>query len=125
MRLARLFLLSIVSIVAGLMTAHAQNDEASVKTRMKDRVAQIDPLKVAGALGENNQGFLEQRGALDQAQTAVMTAENADRRTLYGILGSRLGITPALVGQQRAEQVRNTSKPGVWLQAPDGSWYKK
>jgi uncharacterized protein len=124
MRLARIIILSLIAAVVGL-PAFAQNDETSVKTRIMGRVAQVDQLKVAGAVGENNQGFLEQRGALDQAQTAVMTAENTDRGTLYGILGSRLGITPALVGQQRAEQLRNASKPGVWLQAPDGSWYKK
>jgi uncharacterized protein len=124
MRLARIIILPLLAAAIGL-PAFAQNDQASVTARMKERVAQVDQLKVAGAVGENNQGFLEQRGALDEAQTAVMTAENTDRRTLYGILGSRLGITPALVGQQRAEQLRNASKPGVWLQAPDGSWYKK
>jgi uncharacterized protein YdbL (DUF1318 family) len=54
-----------------------------------------------------------------------MNAENNDRRALYGILASRLGLTIAVVGESRAEALRQNSAAGVWLQAADGSWYRK
>ncbi len=55
----------------------------------------------------------------------TMSEENADRKALYGIVASRLGLTIAVVGEGRAESLRNASAPGVWLQAPDNTWYKK
>lgn len=124
MKLARIILLTLIAAVLGA-PAFAQGDEGAIKERIRARVAQVDQLKAAGVVGENNQGLLEQRGALDPQQTQVLNAENTDRRALYAILGSRLGLTPAVVGQQRAEQLRNNSAPGVWLQAAGGSWYKK
>ena len=92
---------------------------------MKARVAQIDQLKLQQLVGENNKGFLEQRGQLAAEQTEVMNAENQDRRALYNLIASRTGTTVAVVGSQRAEQIRNNSAAGVWLQAADGNWYKK
>lgn len=105
--------------------ALAQDSEDTIKARMQDRLPQIVTLKVSGNVGENNKGFLEQRGALNAQQTALMNAENTDRRALYNVLASRLGYSVAVIGEQRAIQIRNNAVAGEWLQAPDGSWYKK
>ncbi len=113
-------------LLLGVAGATAQDsDEDAIKTRLLERVAEVDALKSGGLVGENNRGLLEQRGALTPAQTQVLNAENTDRRALYGILASRLGLTAAVVGEGRAEGLRKNSAPGVWLQAPDGSWFKK
>ena len=116
----------IAAFTIGLPThAYDQNDEASIKQRILERVKSVDALKISGAVGENNKGFLEQRAALDPQQTKTMNEENSDRRALYAILGKRLGLSVTVVGQGRAESIRNKSAPKVWLQDPSGKWYQK
>ncbi|MDQ8180005.1 DUF1318 domain-containing protein [Pelagicoccus sp. SDUM812005] len=106
--------------------ASAQSaDEEAIKQRIIDRVASVDALKLAGKVGENNSGLLEQRAMLKPDETKLMNAENADRRALYTLVGQRLGLTSTVVGQGRAEELRKKSAPGVWIQAPDGAWSKK
>lgn len=111
------FLLSTTQIVA-------QNENA-LKQSMMQRVASIDSLKLAGKVGENNVGLLSQRGALKTDQSALMNAENKDRRALYGILAKRLKLSVKVVGQGRAEELRKKSAKGVWLQDNNGKWYKQ
>lgn len=125
MKLTRIFLFVWISTLLGLTAAVAQEDQAAITGRIKARIAQVDELKLAQLTGENNQGFLEQRAQLSPEQTQLMNAENADRRALYNIIATRNGVTVGVVGAQRAEQIRNNSAAGIWLQAADGSWYKK
>ena len=52
----------LAAIALGLSTdASAQNDEASIKQRLLERLKSVDALKISGVVGENNKGFLEQR----------------------------------------------------------------
>ena len=116
----------IASFTIALPTgAYAQKDEASIKQRILERVKSVDALKISGAAGENNRGYLEQRAALNSQQTKTMNEENSDRRALYATLGKRLGLSVAVVGQGRAESIRNKSAPKVWLQDPSGKWYQR
>lgn len=124
MKITRFFLSTLMGLLLA-SAALAQDSEDTIKARMQDRLPQIVTLKVSGNVGENNKGFLEQRGALNAQQTALMNAENTDRRALYNVLASRLGYSVAVIGEQRAIQIRNNAVAGEWLQAPDGSWYKK
>jgi hypothetical protein len=105
---------------------HAQSgEEDAIKQRMLSRVPQIDALKTSGKVGENNVGLLEQRSGLSREERELMNAENSDRRALYTLVAKRVGLTVSVVGQGRAEEIRNKSAKGVWLQAPDGKWYQK
>ncbi len=97
---------------------------ASVKERMLARVNAIVELKNSGIVGENNQGFLEFRKS-DQAQQTLVADENADRKTVYTEIAKQQGISAALVGQRRAQQLADMGGPGQWFQKPDGSWYQK
>ena len=117
---------AIASVAIGLVpqNAMAQNDEASIKQRMLARIASVDNLKLSGSVGENNKGILEQRAMLNPAQTKTMNDENGDRKALYTILANRLGLSVAVVGQGRAESIREKSAPGVWAQQPSGQWSK-
>ncbi len=120
-----LFILATISIGLAPQSALAQNDEESIKQRLLERVESVDALKLSGAVGENNKGFLEQRAMLNPEQTKTMNEENADRKALYTILANRLGLSVTVVGQGRAESIRNKSAPGVWIQQPNGQWTKE
>ena len=100
-------------------------DENALKQSMMERVSSIDSLKLAGKVGENNEGLLSQRAALNPNETALMNAENKDRRALYGILAKRLKLSVKVVGQGRADELRKKSAKGVWLQDNQGKWYKQ
>ncbi len=119
------FAIAAIAISLVPQNAMAQNDEASIKQRMLERVASVDALKLGGSVGENNKGFLQQRAMLNPAQTKVMNDENGDRKALYTILANRLGLSVAVVGQGRAESIREKSAPDIWIQQPSGHWSKK
>lgn len=119
-------ILSFFALLLSAAPLSAQNaDEDAIKQRILQRVEAVDALKLSGAVGENKNGLLEQRAMLKPAQTKLMNEENADRRALYTIIAQKLGLTTAVVGQGRAAELRKKSAEGVWLQADDGSWYKK
>ena len=94
------------------------------KARMRQRVHTIDELKLSEAVGENNRGFLEVRKSEGDA-AAVVQAENRDREEVFRETAARAGSTAEAVGRAFARQIAAASKPGVWLQREDGSWYKK
>ena len=124
-RLSLLFAI-LAFLAAGFAPAQAQTDEeAAIKQRMLERVDEIDALKLAQKVGENRSGLLEQRAMLTPTETALMNAENTDRRALYTLIAQKLGLTTTVVGQGRADELRKRSAKGVWLQAPDGNWYQK
>lgn len=126
--LNRFFVLAAIVCVAGGFSSSvlAQDaEEEAIRNRMLERVDDVDSLKLSGKVGENNVGFLEQRGPLSPDQTKVMNAENADRRSLYTALAKRIGLTTTVVGRGRAEELRKKSAPSVWLQDEDGKWFKK
>lgn len=93
--------------------------------RMKERLPKVDELKLQGLVGENNQGFLEVRGSMSAEQQAIVNAENRDRRDLYTQVARSSGTTPETVGQQRAIRNAQLAARGVWLQKPNGEWYRK
>jgi len=99
--------------------------EAALEARMAARLPAIAALKRDGKVGENNRGFLEAREALATEQQAVVEADSADRRTVYAMVAARTGESVESVGQQRALLIARRSPAGVWLQAPDGTWYRR
>lgn len=116
-------------LVAGLLgggavaTAHAQ-DLNAVRESMQQRLPELDRAKAAGEVGEDNRGFVAQRGGGDEVG-ALIGAENGDRRVVYAALAQRTGSTAEAVGVARARQIAAQSAPGIWLQGADGAWYKK
>jgi uncharacterized protein len=90
---------------------------------MKQRLSQIDDLKEKGAVGENNRGYLEARGA--GADEGVISAENKDRETVYEALARQTSTSVDQVAKARARQIAQSSRPGVWIQDASGSWKKK
>lgn len=95
-----------------------------VKERMAARIPAINTLKDQGLIGENNAGLLEYRTAQKPEQTMVQE-ENGDRQTVYTAIAQKEGVSPALVGQRRAQMIAEKGKNGHWYQTADGKWYQK
>lgn len=110
-------------LTVGVMSTRAEDLDA-VKTRMSQRLSKLDQLKASGVLGENNRGLVELRSG-DASAGDVMAEENRDRGIVYAALAKQTGTHQDQVGRARARQIAAASAAGVWLQKPDGSWYKK
>lgn len=121
MVLAALFCLGLLPLAA---TANP-TAQLEIEARMEARLPAIAALKRAGAVGENNQGYLEARTELTEEQQALVEADRRDREAIYTLIATRTGETVASVGQQRAVLIARRSPPGVWLQAADGTWYQR
>jgi len=96
----------------------------SVKERMAARAPEIVRLKSQGQVGENNQGYLEARGA-DAAGAAIVKDENQDRKLVYQAIAAKTGTTPEKVGQRAAAKRVEVAGKDEWLQSPSGEWYQK
>lgn len=93
--------------------------------QIKERLPQIDAMKLAGTIGENARGYLSIREPLGPRQSSLVEAENEDRRIIYASIAGRTGQSLEEVGEQRALRIAKLAKPGVWLKGPDGQWYRK
>lgn len=111
--------------VLGAGAAAVQAQDPGLKARMEQRLGSVDSLKDRRLVGENNRGLLEPRGSLTPDDEKVMSDENADRAAVYAFIARQTNTSPEVVGRMRAERIAQSSKPGVWIQAPNGQWYQK
>ena len=120
-----LLILLVCGLTAGPTLAAEAPTPDQVKQRMKANLPAIAKLKKAGRVGENNKGYLVPRTKLDEKATALVKTENQDRKFVYRLLAKRAGVTLEKVQSIRAKQIRERSAAGLWLQVPDGRWYRK
>ena len=113
------------SLFAGAVAARAADDLGAVRSRMEKRIGSVNSLKDRGAVGENNRGLLEGRGALGGADQQVVNDENSDRRKVYAALGAQTGASADEVGRKRAAQLADLARPGHWVQTAGGEWRRK
>jgi uncharacterized protein YdbL (DUF1318 family) len=120
-------------------TAWAQKEPESpavsaLKKQIRERFPRLAPLYQKGALGENNQGWLEIRDVnnLSPAEKnevkPLVDSENRDRRALYLEVAKSMNVSPdQLIKVQRifAEKWQQSASPGWWIQKGDGSWVQK
>lgn len=95
-----------------------------IKARIKARLPLINALKADGIIGENNRGYLEFIRS-NKPKADVVNAENSDRKQVYSAIAKQQGVTADLVGQRRAKQIAERTKPGQWIQNGSGNWYQK
>lgn len=126
MKSAHIFRLTLFFVIAmfGAAIVRAE-DLGAVKARMEQRLGSVDALKDRGAVGENNQGFLEARGNVSGADQKVISDENADRRTVYADIAAKTGATADTVGRKRAQHIATIAKAGHWIQDAGGAWRQK
>ena len=117
-----LFLVTALSL--GSAVVHAE-DIGAVKARMEQRLSAVDGLKDRKVVGENNRGYLEERASLKPDEQQVVSSENSDRAAVYAAIAAQYGTSSDDVGRQRATKIAATSRAGVWIQSPDGSWAQK
>lgn len=116
---------SILLAVLALFTFVSGALADDLKTRMAARLPAMDGLRAAGKVGENNLGFLTARTKLADKEKSLLTAENADRKSVYAMIAKRTGESATVVGRKRAARIRKLSKPGIWLQDEKKKWYRK
>lgn len=116
------FLVSFVALAVAVPLF--ADDLSDAQRRIQARQVDLAALKEKGVLGENNRGFVEVREAAPGAE-AVVSAENADRGTIYGILAKQTSSTAEAVGRARARQIAANSRAGVWVQDEAGRWSRK
>jgi len=110
--------------VLGILITNAYPASKEIKQRMIARLSVIKALKGQGIVGENNRGYLEFVGQKKEKEE-VVTAENKDRKLVYGAIAKQQGTTVEVVGQHRVVQIANKAQPGEWLQDANGKWYQK
>lgn len=89
------------------------------------RYGQLKQLKSEGAIGENNQGYVE---ALSGAGNSVASAENADRRVIYSAIVQQNELGGSGLDQVQkvfAEVQRDKAAAGESIQLSSGEWTKK
>ncbi len=103
--------------------ASAQNMQ-EIKSRMVNRKPTIDALKNQGFVGEGVDGYLHVRNNSGNAQN-VANAENADRRTVNGIIAQREGATLDKVSRAVGAKLVQSASPGQWIMQANGAWVQK
>ncbi|MGC6423898.1 MAG: DUF1318 domain-containing protein [Lentimonas sp.] len=122
-QIRRLF--AVAALLIPPLQIHAADTEAGLIQSMEERLPAVMSMKLSGEVGENNLGLLEIRGELERDQRKWVSAENRDRNAHYALLAVRLEVPVKTVQQKRAEQIRNKSPKGVWIQSALGNWSQK
>jgi uncharacterized protein YdbL (DUF1318 family) len=104
--------------------AMAADDVNVIQARMAERLPSINKMKNAQAVGEDNAGFLHVLKD-DQAGTALIKAENKDRKQVYELIAGQTGATAEVVGKRRALHIAKRSASGVMIQDTKGKWAPK
>jgi uncharacterized protein YdbL (DUF1318 family) len=124
------FLLAALIALAVVGPAPAQAPAGAIplsvlRKHQEQRLPALDALKASGVVGENNQGLVEVRGNAGDYAANLVADENHDRGVVYALFARKYNMAPEEVGLRRARKIAEKSKPGIWLQAPDGTWYQK
>ncbi|MGZ0655126.1 DUF1318 domain-containing protein [Coraliomargarita sp. W4R53] len=99
--------------------------EEALLQSIGERLPILVELKLKGVVGETNMGLVEARGNLEREQRRLLADENRDRLAYYKLISERLGIPVAAVQRKRAEQIRENSPRGVWVESKSGVWYRE
>jgi hypothetical protein len=84
----------------------------------------LQEARAAGSVGEKLDGYLAARSEAADVQALVETI-NAKRREEYARISKENSQPVDVVAKLAAAQIINGLQPGVYYQAPDGSWKKR
>ena len=123
-----LLILPLASLLLPLTySAPPSAETAAIQVRMKERLKQVDQLKLSGFAGESNKGLLSvvPDKELDDKQKGILADENRDRTLIYQLLAKKFDVPVKQVAMSRAVKIRKIAKAGTWLQQKDGKWIQK
>ena len=92
----------VMAVLVGVACVAQADDLAEAKARRKARNAQVVQLVKAGEASEGADGYLAAKAGLDAAKTALVNAENADRKLGYAAIAKANGKTVEEIGKQAA-----------------------
>ena len=126
-RITRL-MLTILVLAAATEVSVAVETEAAIKKKFEARHKALLKFKTAGKIGETAKGYvepLEPSFAREPKVKSLVDAENADRKTLYGLLARKQKASVGEVARQNA--ILKFKKAGTeeFFKGKDGVWRKK
>ena len=111
--------------IAIAVTALIMGTGAAFADPAGDKAA-VDAAKVAGAVGEQGDGYLGfVGGGGDAALTGAVNAINNGRATVYAETASKSGVTRDAAGQATGAQLIARVPPGQYYKPLGGNWIKK
>ena len=121
------FFLGIESLLAGQYDIKQITPaiESAISNR-KARFSQLQDLKSQGAVGEDNQGFVEE--LRPGASGGLVPAENNDRNVIYEAIATQNQLGPngiETVKKAFADVQRDKARPGDSIQLPSGERVQK
>lgn len=118
-----LILLFLLSTAASF--AASLEDMRNARDRILERLPEIENLWNRGLTVETNEGFVSARSSLNRTQIQLIQQENRDRSTLYSYIARKTGTDLFQVSRERALQIAEMAKNGLWIQADNGDWKRK
>jgi uncharacterized protein len=118
----------VVTLFSMVTISSAQGTKDDIKIRMKDRFAKISELKQSGKIGETPLGFAEavnKEFAQDEEISRLITAENNDRKLLYGIIAKESGTSVEEVGMGNAKRYFQKASDSDYFKTQAGEWKQK
>jgi uncharacterized protein YdbL (DUF1318 family) len=106
----------------------------ALRASLAERFGSLKGFYSRGALGENNQGYVELRdqSGLNLKEKAdlrrLAKAENSDRKNLYTEIIKANNLEPRFLPEVQkifANSWRKKALSGSWIQNDDGTWVKK
>lgn len=124
-RIIRMCVLVLTSTIVIPTATYAEETEASLIRSMEARLPSLMELKLAGKVGETNLALVEARTELARNERKVLSAENRDRNMHYVLIASRINVSVKAVQLKRAQQIRENSPKGIWIQSKSGEWIQQ
>ncbi len=92
----------------------------------RDRFDKLKELKASGAIGENNQGYVQVL-AKGEGADEIVSAENADRKLIYEAIAKQNELQGALdtIEKVFAQVQRDKATAGDKIQTEAGDWITK
>lgn len=118
-------LLAVLVAQSPLKASEPVRTEEALLESMESRLPEIMELKLQSKVGETNMGLVEARMVLEREQRHLLTEENRDRLAHYKLIADKLGIPVAAVQRKRAEQIRENSPRGIWIESKTGVWFRE
>ncbi|MBD3421393.1 MAG: DUF1318 domain-containing protein [Chitinivibrionales bacterium] len=120
--------IALVSLITSILSlCVGAQEKATIKQSMKERFATITKLKAQGIVGEKTNGLValvDTENASEDA-SALIQAENTDRKALYQIIAEETETTPNAVAKNNALRIFKKAGGNELFETGDGAWKKK